>query len=156
MTVKPFEAVGVLGRELDTTAVRAANHQRHRYLATGKIAELGGVLDDLVGGLEREVPGHHFDDRTHTGHRHPDRRAGKPVFGDRGIDHATGAELIDQAIRDEVRATIDSNVLTEQDYPLIPFHFFRHRGAQGIAIGYDWHAPVSFPGWSVVLFVVTR
>ena len=144
MPVEAFEAVGVLGGKLDPPAVWTADDQGDIDLATGEVAQLGGVLDDLVGRLEREVPGHHFDDRAHPGHRHADGGAGEPVLRDRGVEHPARSELVDQAIGDEVGPTVNADILTDQDDTLVPLHFFRHRRAQGIAIGYDWHSPVPF------------
>src|SRR5918997_659725 len=63
--VEVLQGVRVLRRELDAAAVGSPDDQGHLDLAAGEVADLGGVLDDLVRGEKREVPGHHLDDGPH-------------------------------------------------------------------------------------------
>jgi hypothetical protein len=129
----------VLGRELDATAVRAPDDEWDIDLPAREIAQLGGVLDDLVGRLEREVPGHHLDDRAHAGHRHADRGAGEAGLGNRRVDHALGAEAVEKGIGHEVRAAVEADVLAHDDDALVTLHLVGHRGTKRLAIGHYRH-----------------
>ncbi|KIT81871.1 hypothetical protein QT20_00100, partial [Staphylococcus aureus] len=98
--------LAVLGGDTGGGTVRAAKHDRTAHLAAGHIQRLGRGVDDLVDRLHREIPGHELDDRLQPGHRGPDADAGKTVLGDRRIDHAPRAELLQQALRHLVGALI--------------------------------------------------
>ena len=146
LAIEALDAVRVLGRELDAAAVWPADHHRHVDLAAGEVVHLGRVLDDLVGCLEGEVPGHHLDDRAHAGHGHADRRAGEAALGNRRVDHALRSEAVDQAVRDEVGATVNADVLAHDDDTFIALHLVRHRGAERLSIG-DYRHLAADPFW---------
>src|SRR5918993_5674025 len=109
----------VLGRELDAAAVGTTNHQGNFYLSAGEVAHLGGVLDDLVGGEEPEVPGHHLDDGAHPHHGHADRSPDEPILRDRYVHYAFGPVLVVEAVGDEVGAAVDADVLAHQHDGLV-------------------------------------
>src|SRR5215218_7058438 len=135
VSVQVFEAMRVLGGELDAAAVGAADDHRDLHLAAGEIAHFGGVLDDLVGGEEREVPGHHLDDGPHAQHRHADGRPGKAVLGDGGVYYPPGAVLVDEPVGYEVGAAVDADVLAHQHDVLVALHLHDHGLAQSLAVG---------------------
>src|SRR5215208_6130464 len=135
VAVEALQGVRVLSRELDAAAVGAPDHERHLYLSTREVAHLGGVLDDLVRRQKREIPGHHLDYRTHAHHRHADRRACKPVFGDGHVHYPPGPVLIVEAIRYEVGAAVDADVLAHEDDALVIVELVDHRLPQGLAVG---------------------
>ena len=56
----------------------------------------------------RQVPGHELDDGLKSGEGRADACAGKGIFGDRRVDHAPLAELIEQALGDLVGALIEA------------------------------------------------
>src|SRR5215218_5574188 len=132
--VEALEGMRVLGRELDASAVGATDHERHLYLPAREIAHLGGVLDDLVCCQKREVPGHHLDHGTHPHHRHADRRACKPVLGNRHVHYPPRPVLVVEAVRYEVGATVDADVLAHEDDVLVPVELVDHRLSQGLAV----------------------
>ena len=90
--------LAVLGGDAGGGAVRPAEHDRAAHLAAGHVQRLGRGVDDLVDRLHGEVEGHEFDDRLQAGHRRTDADAGKAVLGDRRIDHAPGAEFLQQSL----------------------------------------------------------
>src|SRR5215210_1613721 len=135
VAVEALQGVRVLSRELDAAAVGAPDHERHLYLSTREVAHLGGVLDDLVRRQKREIPGHHLDYRTHPHHRHADRRACKPVFGDGHVHYPPGPVLIVEAIRYEVGAAVDADILAHEDDALVIVELVDHRLPQGLAVG---------------------
>src|SRR3546814_11547322 len=66
-------------------------------LTAGHVMGLGGGVDDLVDRLHGEVEGHELDDGPEAVHRRADAEAGEAVLGDRRVDHAARAELVEQA-----------------------------------------------------------
>ena len=52
-----------------------------------------------------------------------DRDAADRGFVERRIDHAVGAELVEQAERGAEHATVDADILAEHDDARIVFHF---------------------------------
>jgi len=111
--------MSVLGGELDPAAVGSPDHQRNLDLAAGEIADLRGVLDDLIDRQEREVHGHHLDDGPHAHHGHADGRSRESTLADRGVDHPFGAVLLEEVDGDEVSAAVDADVLTDEDDALV-------------------------------------
>ncbi len=126
MAVHVLEGMGVLGRELDAAAVGAADHQRHLDLPAGEVPDLGGVLDNLVGGQKREVPGHHLDDGLHPHHGHPDGRPGEAELAYRGVYDPFRAVLVYEAVGYEVGAAVDADVLAHEDDGLVVVHLVDH------------------------------
>ena len=93
----------------------------------------------MVYRLHGEVEGHEFDDRFQTGHRRTDADAGKTVLGDRRIDHALGAELLQQPLRDLVGALVFRDLLTHDENIGIAPHLLGHGIAQRLADGHRHH-----------------
>src|SRR5918997_3826438 len=117
VAVHVLEGVGVLRAELDAAAVGAADDERNLDLPAGEVAHLRGVLDDLVRGQEREVPGHHLDDGPHAHHRHAHGRPREAALGD------------------EVGAAVDADVLAHQDDALVAVELQDHGLAQRLSVG---------------------
>src|SRR3546814_20621556 len=69
-------------------------------------SDLGGRIDDVIDRLHREVEGHELDDRAQAAHRRARAEPGKAVFGDRRIDDALVADLVEKYLRELVRALI--------------------------------------------------
>jgi hypothetical protein len=84
------------GRRRERQRRWAAEHDRRTHLAAGHVKRLGGGIDDLVDRLHGEVEGHELDDRAQAGHSAHRRHAGKAMLGDRRVDHALGAEFLQQ------------------------------------------------------------
>ncbi len=76
-----------------------ADHQWCFSLATEHVAELGGLIENLVEANTEKVDEHQLGDRPQSRHRGASRHAHDSAFGDRGIDYTMTAELADQAAR---------------------------------------------------------
>ena len=131
--------LAVLGGDAGGGAVRAAEHDRAAHLAAGHVERLGRGVDDLVDRLHGEVEGHELDDRLQAGHRRADADAGKAVLGDRRIDHALGAEFLQQALRDLVGALIFGDLLAHDEDVGVAPHLLGHGVAQRFADGLRDH-----------------
>ena len=92
---------------------------------------LRGLIDHLVHDERREITKHDVDNRAHAGHCGANSHACEAGLGDRRVEHALGAELVDEAAENlEYRAGF-RDVLTTNENPRIAAHFFRHRFADG-------------------------
>ena len=107
--------LAVLGGDARGCAIRAAKHDRAVHLPARHIERLGGGVDDVVDRLHGEVPGHELDDGLEPRKGRADADAGKAIFGDRRIDHAPFAELIEQALADLVGALILADLLAHEE-----------------------------------------
>jgi hypothetical protein len=110
-----------------------AEHDRAAHLAAGHVVGLGGRIDDVVDRLHREVEGHELDDRAQAAHRRAGADAGKAIFGDRRVDHAARAELVEQALRDLVGALIFSDLLAHHEDAVVRSHLLCHGVAERLA-----------------------
>src|SRR5712691_379776 len=132
--VQHLEAVRVLRRKLMAGAARHADDQRHLRLAAEHVADLCGVVDDLVVRDQGEVDGHHLDDRSQAEHRRADGAADDHLFRDWCVDDALFAEAIQQAFRHAVRPAELADVLADQVDGVVPLHLLRKRFAQSDAV----------------------
>ena len=73
------------------------------------------------------------------GHRRADAQAGEAVLGDRRVDHAPGAELLEQALADLVGALVLGDLLAHQEHVGVAPHLLGHGVAQGLAHGLPDH-----------------
>src|SRR6266550_3606213 len=103
--------LGVLRPELECGATRAPEHDGDPNLPTRHVQHLCRGIDDLV---QRELR-------------------------DGSIDHAFGAELLQQSAAHLVRALIDADFFTHQKHVLIALHLLSQRLVQGISIGESRH-----------------
>ena len=129
----------MLGGDARGGAVRAAEHDRGFHLAAGHVERLRRRVDDLVDRLHGEVEGHELDDRLEARHRRADAEAGEAVLGDRRVDHALRAELLQQALRDLVGALIFGDLLAHHEHVLVAPHLLGHGVAQRFAHGHGDH-----------------
>src|SRR5438067_13726258 len=77
---------------------RADDHRRLR-LAAEHVAELGGLVEDLVEADAEKVAEHQFGDGPQPGHRRAGRGAHDRAFGDRRVDDPRFAELAEEPLR---------------------------------------------------------
>ena len=131
--------LAVLGGDARGGTVRSAEHDRAAHLAARHIERLGRRIDDLVDRLHGEVEGHELDDRLQAGERRADAQAGKAVLGDRRVDHALVAELLQQSLRDLVGALIFGDLLAHHEHILVAPHLLGHGVAQRFAHGHGDH-----------------
>ena len=132
-------ALRVLSTDAGSRAIRAAEDNRRAHLAAGHVERLGGRVDDLVDRLHGKVERHELDDGAKPGHGSADTDTGEAVLGDRGVDHAAGAEFLQQTLRDLVGALVLGHFLTHEEDILIGAHFLGHGVAQRFAHGGRHH-----------------
>ena len=87
-----------------TRADAGEHDEGHLDLAAEHVAHLGGVVEKLVHADADEVHEHQLGDGAHAGGGGADGGADEGGFGERGVQHALVAELLDQAARGAERA----------------------------------------------------
>ena len=125
----------MLGAHAAGGAVGAAEDDAGADLAAGHVQGLGRRIDDVVDGLHGEVERHELDDRLQPRHGGADAQAGKAVLGDRGIDDALVAKLLQQFAADLVGPLVLGDLLADQEDLVVPTHLLGHGVAQGVADG---------------------
>ena len=127
--------LAVLGGDAGGSAVGAAENDRGTHLAAGHVEGLCRRVDDLVDRLHGKIPGHELDDRAQSGKRRADAKAGKAVLGDRRVDDAFRAELLEEALGHLVGALIFRDLLAHDEDVLVAAHLLGHGVAQRFADG---------------------
>src|SRR6185312_14069421 len=97
-------------------------------------ADLGRVVHDLIDGYEREVPRHELDDRPQPGHGRTDADADEAALGDRRVDDALLAELLQHPLRHLVGALVMPDLLAHQEDRFIALHLFAHGLVERFAV----------------------
>ena len=123
-----LEAVRVRRAELVAGALGHAHDERDADLAAEHVADVRGVVDDLVEREQREVDRHELDHGAQPGHGGTDAHADDGVLGDRGVAHALLAELLEQPRGDLEGAVEDADVLAHEHDVLVAQHLL----AQGL------------------------
>src|SRR5262249_30654492 len=111
----------------------AAKDDRQGELSIRHVAQLGGVVDELIVGSEGEVPGHELDDRPQPDHRGADADAGEAGLRDRRVDHPALAEPLQHALGSPVGAVIVADLLTHQEDGVVALHLLAHGLAERFA-----------------------
>src|SRR5471032_2216914 len=88
------------------------------------VMRLGHHVHDLVEGAADEVHELELHHRTHARERRAERRAHNRRLGDRCVDHALRAEVMDKSIRHLERAAVDANVFANAEDTGIRLHLF--------------------------------
>ena len=73
-----------------------------------------------------------FGDRLQTFRRHADAHAGDQILGERRVDHALGAELVEQAQRRAEHAAVAPDVLAEHHHIAVVGHRAVQREIDGL------------------------
>ncbi len=125
----------VLGRELERRAVGAAEDDRDVVLSSRHVEHLRSGVHDLVEREQGEVPRHELDDGPEPDHRRADPDAGEAELGDGRVDDAHLAELLEEPLRDLVRALVDADLLPHEEDAVVAVHLFAERLVEGVAVG---------------------
>ncbi len=107
------------------TAVYAAARRtahNHRYRRAPAKMRLGEQVGDLVEGAADEVHELEFSDRPHAGDGRSEAGIDDRHLGDGSVDHALGAEAVDQAVGNFERAPVDADVLANAEDGRIALH----------------------------------
>ena len=124
---RPIEPrLGVLAVVRTGIAQPAPRHpHHHRHLAAPPVADLGGVVDQLVETGGHEIVELHLADRPLAGQRRADTHAEHRAFGQRRVEDAI-AELLEQRPQQQERVAVGAaDVLAVDEDARI--------GAQGVA-----------------------
>jgi hypothetical protein len=125
----------VLGGDAGGSPVGPAEDDGAAELAARHVERLGGGIDDLVDRLHGEVPGHELDDGLEPRHGGADADAGKALLGDRRVDDALVAKLLQQPLADLVGALVLRDFLAHQEHARIAAHLLGHGVTQRLAHG---------------------
>ena len=144
-----IEALRVLRRRAETGAVHGADDHRGHRLAAEHVAELGGLIEDLVETDAHEIDEHQVGDRPQPGRGGADRSADEGQFGDWRVEHPLASELRHQALGDAERAAprvllagragAAGDVLAHHDHARIALHFLTDRLVDGLTIALFRH-----------------
>ena len=121
----------MLGRHALGHANGRTNDQRHTRLSAGHIADLRGLVDDLVHADRHEIRVHDLGDCRASGHRDAERNADDGCLGDRRLEDAR-AETLAHSQVDAEGAAAGQQVFADDDHSRLPLHFFRERLADGV------------------------
>ena len=127
------------GADVGAAVGGAAEDDRAVDQAAGHVADVGGVVEDLVEGDGVEAEEHQFHDRTQAEHRGADAHADEPGLADRRVDDAFRAVLGQHALGDLVGAVELGDFLAQQDDVRVALDFLGHGGPEGFAVGDDGH-----------------
>ncbi len=106
-----------------------ADHHGNVYSSAGHIMITRRVRRQLIHRQRQQIGELNFDDRAHAVDRGANRQANQRGFGDRCVEDALFAELLDQAAGDTVSAAKQRDILAHDKHALIA----RHLGTQRLA-----------------------
>ena len=86
----------------------------------------------MVDRLHGEVEGHELDDRLQPVEGGADAETGEAVLGDRSVDDAAVAELLQQALGHLVGALVFRDFLAHDEDLVVTAHLFGHGVAQAL------------------------
>src|ERR1700690_579273 len=95
---------------------------------------LGDHVADLVHGAADEIHELKLGYRPHSGERGAERRAHNGGFGDGSVNHALGAEAVDEAVGDLKGSAVDADVLADAENGRIALHLFPNSLTDGFQI----------------------
>ena len=119
MRVERLDRLRVVEGAVDAATARRTDHERHAEVAVGPVAHAGCLGDDLIEGGVDEVGELDLGDRQQPVQRHADRHADDAGFGERRIDDAPLAELVEEPLRHLEDTPAGPDVLTEEHDPIV-------------------------------------
>ena len=111
-----LQRLAVLRGGASRRAERRAQRQRHLQLAARHVVRLRRLVRELVHDEREEVAEHDVDHRPQAGHRRADAEPGDPGLGDRRVEDALGAELLDEAGQHLERVPGLGDVLADDEH----------------------------------------
>ena len=116
----------------DSPSRRSADHDGRGILSAAAVAELRQLVDDLIEGRIDEVAELDLRHRPQPVHRHSDRGADDARLGQRRVDDAVGAELLDESQRGAEDAAELAHVLAQHHHPRVAAHLDPERVIDGL------------------------
>ena len=136
-----IQTLRMLRGSAETGAVHGAHDQRRHRLASKHVAELGGLVENLIETNSHEIDEHQLHDRPQPGGGGANGSPHEGRFGDRRIHHAV-AELVPQSLGDSehpapgihrtIRAASAGDVLAHYDDGRIALHLLCQRFVDGL------------------------
>ena len=145
--VPRFDRLRVLRRNLKRRAARTTKNDRNIELTARHVKHLGGGVDDLIGGKDREVESHELDDRSQPGHRRADAEPGEAKLSDRRIDNSLAAKLVEQPFGNFVSAVVLGDFLAHQKNFFIAGQLFTEGLIKCFADRDCRHIRILFAAW---------
>lgn len=131
----------MLSADTGSSAVGAAKDDGARHGPAGHVVRLGRRVDNVIDSLGQsaylhgEVEGHEFTNGFQAGEPGPNGDAGKAHFGDGRVDDPLGAEAVEQALGDLVRAVVLGHFLSQQEHTGVARHLLANGGVKRVAHG---------------------
>ena len=117
----------------------AGSTQDQRGGRSPAVVRFCGHVDDLIEGAADEVHELEFGHGTQSGKRGAKGSAHDGRLGNRRINHALGAEAVDEAFGDFKSAAVDADVLAQAEDGGVTLHLFPDSLADGLEIGEGGH-----------------
>src|ERR1700682_4306737 len=128
---------------MQIAAAWATNHQRSGR--SPAVMRRRYHIDDLIEGAADEVHELEFGHGAQSGESSSEGSAYDGRLRNRRIDHALGAESVDEAVGNFEGATVDTDVLAQTKDGWVALHFLPDSLADGFEIGDDGHELRSVP-----------
>ncbi len=132
--IPALEGLGMLRSELQRRTTGPPEHDGTAELPARHVPDLGRAVDYLVYCEQREVPGHHLDDRAQPNHRRAHANAGKAQFGDGSVDDSPGPEFLQQPAAHLVGAVVFGHFLAHEEDVVVPLQFLAQRLIQRVTV----------------------
>ena len=117
----------VLRRRAPGCAKVGAQDQRRAHLAAGHVMGLGSLIAELIHDQIDEIAKHQVHNGAGASHRRAHGKPHKSGLCDGGVDHAAGAELLDQTAQHLKGCARLGHVLANDEHGLIAAHFLGQR-----------------------------
>ena len=127
-----FPAFRMVFKRPDAAAVWRTQHHGNSVSSPGTPAQSGGMVFDLVKVLIAKSGELNFADRLEPIDRHADGHADNRRLGQRSVQYALIAELVDQAVGDPEHTAVNPNVFAQNNNTVIFFHFLLQRQIEGL------------------------
>ncbi len=108
-----FQVLRMGGCKLLTASTGRANDQRNGALSTKHGIDFGSMIDNLIHGQHDEIDGHDLHDWAQPQHGSTGGHPDKPIFDNRRVHHAFGAELLQEPGRDFIRSLEGADLFTQ-------------------------------------------
>ena len=141
-----LEALRVMRGDAAPRAALGPEDHRHGGLSAEHVAELRGLVADLVHGDGHEVHVHDLGHGPVAAHGRADRGAGDGRLGDGRVADALRAELVVEPARRAVGAAVDPDVLAHDEDALIANHLLAERVANRLPVKDLCHVVSRLPG----------
>ena len=135
MRIPGLQALAVLRGRAGAGARGHADHQRHGDRAAEHEAQLGGLIDDLVGGAHAEIGEAQFHHGARASKGRTDAGCHDHRLRDRRIDDAILAEDVLQAFVLAGKTAFGTEVLAQRPDAVITLHLLLQRQEGSLCIG---------------------